>query len=487
MEIQLMNTTACLKLLASTALSVLLMGGSAKAQALTEDQLASVTETVAASADALAELKAFESQLDLPDGLTQAQSDALIGELWEAYRDGMLVGGGGLAEGLGELTPTLTELIEQAERGRINIEARAMPLGEFVMPFTLIRRESQGVPEEGRPFFICTHGGGGNGSVEGPHAWGVNTREWQTQTQFAIQYYEPEGLYFVPRMADDRLGRWRHAHHQDQFEMAIRHAILFWGIDANRVYKLGISQGGFGTAILAPFMPDLFAAANPMAAGVGLGNPVENLRNLPFRTEVGENDTMFNRVGHAITFHARLDELHEADPEGYNHVLNKQPGRGHGIDYRPGVRWIAQFSRNPYPETVIWTSKLEDGRRRPSMYWIELGGDNLQGTISITATLDRETNSVALTAFQLATEAATGDPTQIGEDDTQATPLTGATVSVLLNDAMLDLDQPVTITCNGEEVFAGNVERDGDTLLETLVRRGDKNYAFPTRIVVEFE
>ncbi|MFI4862216.1 MAG: hypothetical protein ACIAXF_16250 [Phycisphaerales bacterium JB063] len=467
---------------------LLLVSTHAHAQALNEDQAQAVESAVAQTGGGLAELKRFEADLGLPTALSQQQTEALTDELWAAYKLGIVSAANASDQALGELPPTLAELVQQANNGRINIEARAMPLGEFVMPFTLIRREGSGVPEAGRPMFICTHGGGANGNANGPHAWNVNSREWQTQTQFAIQLYQPEGLYFVPRMADDRLGRWRHAHHQDQFELAIRHAILFWGVDPNRVYKLGISQGGFASAILGPFMPDLFAGINPMAAGVALGNPVENLRNLPCYTSVGENDTMFNRAGNAIAYHERLDQLHAQDPDGYaHHHLDLQPGRGHGIDYRPGAPWIAQFSRTPYPDTVVWTSKVQDGRRRTAVYWLELDGDDLRGTIALTATLDRDTNTVNLTAHQRSTETAQGDPTQVGEETAEQTPLAGATVSVLLNDWMLDLDQPVTVTCNGETVFSDPVQRDANTLLETLVRRGDKTYAFPVRIPVVLE
>lgn len=458
-----------------------------RANVLSEQQTQAVAAEVAKTGGELAALKAFEAKLDLPTGLSADQASALRDELWEAYKAGIIQAKSEQYTTLGELPPTMKELVNQSVNGRIGIQARVMPLREFTMPFALIRRETSGVPEAGRPLFICTHGGGGNGKVNGPHDWNVNTREWQTQTQFAIGLYQPEGLYFVPRMADDRKGRWRHAHHQDQFELAIRHGILFWGIDPNRVYKLGISQGGFASAILGVFMPDLFAGINPMAGGVGLGNPPENLRNLPCFTSVGEKDSMFKRAEHAIAFHKRLDELHEQDPEGYTHHLDLQRGRGHGIDYREGAPWIAKYTRNPYPKTIVWTSKEQNGRRRDSMYWVELSGENLQGTIAIKATVDREGNSVTLTAHQLSRKNAQGDPTQIDEEQAEATPLTGATVSILLNDALLDLDRPVSVTCNGKAVFSGKVERDGDNLLETLVRRGDWNYAFPSRIPVVLE
>lgn len=454
------------------------------AQALTDAQHDAIAAEVAQTGGELAALKRFDTDLELPTKQAKEQIALIRDEIWSAYKQGIISAESKQYKTLGELPPSLAELAQKAENGRIGIQARMMPLREFEMPFVLIRRETAEVPEAGRPMFICTHGGGGKGDATGPHAWNVNSREWQTQTQFAIRLYKPEGLYFVPRMADDRMGRWRHAHHQDQFELAIRHGILFWDLDPNRVYKLGISQGGFASAILGAFMPDLFAGINPMAGGIGLGNPVENLRNLPCYTSVGEKDTMFKRAPHAIAWHERLDELHEQDPGGYTHHLDLQPGRGHGIDYRPGAPWIAKHTRNPHPDVVIWTSKVQDGRRRDAMYWLELQGDDLQGTIALTARIDRKANRVDVTAHQLALEDAKGDPTQIQAQEAEPTPLKNATVNVLLNDELLDLDRPVVVACNGKEFFSGNVQRDANTLLETLVRRGDPNYAFPVRIPI---
>ncbi|MEM9348233.1 MAG: hypothetical protein AAGB26_16620 [Planctomycetota bacterium] len=480
----LQKTTCC------SLLIVTLMCGCASVGAQQEDPAVlaeRATTAIAETGGELAKLKAFDAEVGLPSGLTKEQADQLGTELWDIYKAGITMAASKQSETLGELPPSMAELIEQAGNGRVQIAARMMPLREFEMPFVLIRKEPSGVPDAGRPMFICTHGGGQRANAAGPHAWASNTREWQTQTRFALRLYEPEGLYFVPRMADDRKGRWRHAHHHDQFELAIRHGILFWGVDPNRVYKLGISQGGFGSAILGMFMPDLFAGINPMAGGVGLGNPPENLRNVATFHSVGEKDTRFNRAGNAIATHERLEELRKKDPGGYVNQLDVQPGRGHGIDYRPGAPWIAKHNRDPYPDVVVWTSKEVDGRRRDSMYWLGLEGDDLKGTIALTGRIDLEANRVDVTAYQLALAKAQGDPTQIGEQASEPKPLKGAIVNVMLNDKLLDLDQPVTITCNGKVVFQDKVRRDGDTLLQTLVRRGDPNYVFPVRIPIVME
>lgn len=452
--------------------------GGVNAAALSQKQQAAVRDWIKDSS------RGDVVSLKLPAQLSKAKAALAHKQIWRAYQQTMSAQGPGV---LGDLPPTVSHLREHVKDGKPSMKSRILQVGEHVMPFTLVRREKPPPPKDGRPLFICMHGGGQNGKAKGPHAWNVNTREWRVQTQLALRLYEPQGLYFVPRMADDRLGRWWHWHNQDAFEQVIRHGVLFWNVDPNRVYLLGISEGGYGSDILAPFMPDLFAGANPIAAGVGLGNPLENLRNLPFRTEVGEKDTMFDRVGLARGFHERLDQLHAQDAEGYNHVLNVQPGRGHGVDYKPGVAWIAQFQRNPYPDKIVWTNQPLDHRRRSRMYWVELIGDSFKGAIRLTAELDKPANAVKLTAHQLIEQADQGHPTHTAEQQENAQPLTGATLNVLLNDQMLNLDRPVRILCNGREVFAGKVQRDAGVLLETLMQRGEPFGAFPVRIPIVLE
>jgi len=425
-------------------------------------------------------------RMNLPNQLSHAQAETLAKQVWSFYREGAEARS--LLEEFGDLPPTMQELVERSENRRINIEPRTVQVDEHVMPFTIIRRETRPVPESGRALFICMHGGGAHGPAQGPHAWPVNTREWQTQTQLAITRYPAEGLFFVPRMADDRLGRWWHRHNQVAFEKLIHHAIIHWGVDPNRIYILGISEGGYGTHILAPFMPDRFAGANAMAAGVGLGNPPENLRNLPLRTDVGENDTMFERAPLAIAYHQRLDELKKDDANGYTHSINVQPGRGHGIDYRPGVAWIAQHTRNAYPEKIVWISRPLHNQRREHYYWIGLQGDNLDGNIRIVAEVDANENTVHVTAEQLHYEGGGGYETHATRGTlADTTPLKNATLRIMLNDRMLDLDKPVKIICNDKVVHEGLVHRNAKDLVETLLERGDPTYMFPVVVTCELK
>jgi len=371
------------------------------------------------------------------------------------------------AKALGPLPPTLDALKRRAGGDRAGLSPAMLHLGEFRMPFVAIRKESKPVPKSGRALFICLHGGGGNGQAEGPHAWPVNTREWQSQLALAAEVYHGEGVFFVPRMADDRIGRWWKAHVQDALDQVVEHGIREWGVDPNRVFLMGISEGCYGTQILSPFLADRLAAGNAMAGGVSEDVPLENLRHVAFRTDVGENDTTFNRVGLARRYHARLDEL--AEQGGYVNELNVQAGRGHGIDYEPGSRWMIGHRREPRPERVTWTSKRLDGRRRAAFYWLGLDGPEFDGALELDARLERAANRVVVDAGM---KGGGGWPE-------------GQVLRVFLDDSMLDLAKPVEVVVHGRTVSKAHPQRSLETLARTLAGRGDPELSFPVEIRLE--
>ena len=275
-------------------------------------------------------------------------------------------------------------------------------------------------------------------------------------------------------MADDRLGRWWHQHNQQAFDQVIDHAIQHWGVDPNRVYLLGISEGGYGTDILGPFMPDRFAGASAMAAGVGLGNPIDNLRNIAFRTDVGERDNMFGRKKMAVAFHERLDKLHAADPEGYTHSINVQEGKGHGVDYRLGPGWIAKHERNPFPSKVVWVDKALAKQHRQQLYWIHRMSEGRKGIERIVATVDREKNQIDITAERLVIEGGGGYEThQATGKEIDTAPLLGDVMELYLSDELVDLNRPVTIIYNGQEQPAIEPTRSAAALLKSLATRPD--------------
>lgn len=393
--------------------------------------------------------------LSLPQELTAEEAAEMLQAIWKLYRDQTF------DEEVGVLPWSIDELEPDAVEGAVGMRVGKLSLvNDMEMRYFVLRKERPRRKPTSRALFICTHGSG------------PTPQEWLTQIQLATRLYQPEGIYFVPRMPEGSGKRWIRGHNQDAYERVIKHAIAHWDVDPNRVYFLGISQGGFATDKLLPFMPDRFAAGNAMASGV---NPEkhrpENLRNTAYRTDVGEKDTMFNRVGNAIKFHERLDELHASDPGGYVHSIAIQKGKGHGINYQPGVTWIAEHTRNPWPKELVWYSREFQDRRRDRHYWIQIKGEVTAENTIITALADREANTITLTANQV----DANDGNQAGRGGPE--PLSGVELRILLHDSLLDLDRKIKAVCNERIVFDGMVERSASVQLETLADYGDPSMA----------
>jgi predicted esterase len=402
----------------------------------------------------------------VPDqDLSADEVKALTPELWKACQEGAKALG--WDQTLPPLPPTLEEMKKNPPKEPLR--PSVLKIGDFTMPYVMLVKGEK--PAAGWPLFIALHGGGGNDKAAGPHAWDVNTREWQAQMSLFERVYEPAGIYFIPRMADDRKGRWYLDHNQSAFEEVIRDSLLFRDVDPNRVYLLGISEGGYGAIRFAGNRPDRFAATNGMAAAEPLDtSPPENMRNVGLRIDIGEKDTMFDRVGLARRMGEKLAELKKDDPDGYDFLVNVQADRGHGIDYAEGPKWIAERVRDPWPKRVVWTVRPFDKSVALQNYWLALPERPARMPLFLTAEI--KDNTIAITA-------------ETESDDKQSrVPATEGTLLVRLNDNLVDLDKPVTLTVNGKALPATKPPRRLATMARTLVERHDPNHLFPAEISV---
>ena len=373
-----------------------------------------------------------------------------------------------------------------AKGGQIKLQKGEYHIGEGLdMPYVVLRKGER--PENGWPLVIAMHGGGGTGDkLESPHAWPVNTREWQAQIKLSISQYPDDATYFVPRMVDDNQGRWWKEFNHSAFTAMIRHAILFWDVDPNRVYMLGISEGGYGTEALASRYPDRLAAANGMACGSGTSIHVENLRNLPFRTDTGENDTMFGRIPNAIAKHKLLEELREKDPGGYVNHLEIHKGRGHGIDYRPGPEWMVEHTRKPQPARVTYTLFQHDNVKNKGAYWLQATSDLDKKVIHLDGIIDKETNTVAIRA-----DATVGDEVvQAADwqkplaDSGETAPASRLNLRIWLHESLVDFSKPLKIIINGKEASNATPKPQLSTLCESLMEFGDPEFCYPASVDV---
>lgn len=354
------------------------------------------------------------------------------------------------------------------------------------MPYLVFSRGEK--PAGGWPLVIAMHGGGGTSDkLANPHAWPVNDGEFRAQASLAASRYPDAAIYFVPRMVDDNNGRWWRDFNIEGFEAMIRHALVNWEVNPDRVYMLGISEGGYGTEVLATRMTDRFAAVSAMACGSGSSIHVENLRNLFYRTEVGEMDTMFGRVTNARENHRRLEELRGKDDKGYVNFLNEQKGRGHGIDYSQGPAWMIKHTRKTHPERVVFTTYRADKKRNDSAYWLQITKDLGERDVYLDAKIDKATNAIDIKA-----EATKGDAKYQSPDSQKAladpgplVPATGLKLRIWLHESLIDLAKPLIVRINGNEVKHDAVNANLKAMVESLQRSGDPQRIYPAYLDLE--
>jgi predicted esterase len=295
-----------------------------------------------------------------------------------------------------------------------------------------------------RSLWISMHGGGGAPAR-------VNDQQWQNQ----IRLYQPEeGIYVAPRAPTDTWNLWHQDHIDPLFDRLIENMVALRGVSPDRIYLMGYSAGGDGVWQLAPRMADRFAAAAMMA-----GHPNESsllgLRNLPFGIFMGENDAAYERNTVAAEKSAELAALHKADPGGYTHLTRIYPGLGHWMDLKcaEALPWMAQYQRNPWPKKIVW---LQDDVVHHRFYWLRLPEGTAVVNRKITAHIEGRT-------IRLEGDVPPG-------------------TEILLSDALIDLDDAVTVSVNDTPAFTITPQRTLATIRAALGDRLDP-VATPTATI----
>lgn len=322
------------------------------------------------------------------------------------------------------------ERARELARGEITIADRTMPI--FYKTFG--ER-----PANGRSLFISMHGGG-----NAPPA--VNDQQWRNQQRL----YEPaEGVYVAPRAPTNTWNLWHEAHIDGLFDRLIEDMIVCEGVDPNRVYLMGYSAGGDGVYQLAPRMADRFAAASMMAGHPNETSPL-GLRNVPFALHVGALDAGYDRNNVARQWKEKLAALREADPQGYENDVELHAGKGHWMDREDAkaVPWMSQFTRNPWPRRIVWK---QDDVTHARFYWLAID--------------PKAAETAAVVRAEVSAEVSAQDITL----ETSDVP----SVFVRVDDALVDMDQPVTIRAGGAIRFEGVIPRTIAAMVQSLDERGD--------------
>lgn len=256
-------------------------------------------------------------------------------------------------------------------------------------------------------------------------------------------------------------------------------------IDPDRMYLSGHSMGGYGTWFLATRYPDRWAAISPQTGSTDLSlehptmqtggtgdqrrfqthllqswSPIhftENLLHVPAYIIHGALDARLP-VSHSRVMAARLHAL------GYEHFYDENPEGGHWWGTRPehqGTLCVDKPEITDYflkhnrralnPKLVVYKT---DGLRYRRAYWITI--DELDSANQMASILAEVVNPQSI-AIQL-------------ENITQFT--------LELNEHLVSVDQPLTVTVNARASFIGSLAFHGSpaTSRLTLRRQSDGSY-----------
>ena len=292
---------------------------------------------------------------------------------------------------------------------------------------------------------IGMHGGGVGSGEAGPMASGMSG---------GVSAHKWVGVF--PEVLEKTERGWTDSGTEEFVLELVDRAIRTFEVDWNRVYLSGHSMGGYGTWTLGAHHADRVAG---LAASAGAPTPilergsnrivdidwgvVPNLRNVRMvayqsiddpRVPPDVNQFAARRVAEAAEQWGGFEDFeywevdgqgHGAPPGGYDALFDK----------------IEDAERDPYPTKIVWQPVLAWKRQFYWLHWEEPA----VGAVLV-AELDREANEVRLTCDRA---------------------LTGC--SIYLDDELLDLDDPVRVTVDGEVVFEGAAPPPATA---TLVRSG---------------
>ena len=327
---------------------------------------------------------------------------------------------------------------------KAEMDARRIKVGNLEMPFYY--KIFGDKPKEGRSLYFSLHGGGGTTQQ-------VNDQQWNNQKGL---YRPAEGVYLVPRAPTNTWNLWHQGHIDGMFDRLIENLVVFEGVNPNRVYLMGYSAGGDGVYQLGPRMADRWAAASMMAGHPNDSSPL-SLRNTGFSIQVGGRDAAYNRNKVAAQWGERLKQLKAEDPGGYPHMVKIYPNKGHWMDLedRIAVPWMAKFTRNPVPASIVWH---QDDVAHSRFHWLSVAGESRKGRSQIRASYKDQQITLAISSVP--------------------------EVTFRLNDRMMDLDKQVTVIHDGKALFTGTVERSIQVIARTLAERGDPASLFSAEMTV---
>tara|TARA_Y100000588_G_scaffold73415_1_gene75954 strand:+ start:6196 stop:7497 length:1302 start_codon:yes stop_codon:yes gene_type:complete len=378
--------------------------------------------------------KALKEHFELPESsdetlrnlnrfndLLASNEQAVRALVWEAY-------------GMGRIRRQLKE----------DHEANRVVSGKYVSPYVF--RKVGKKPANGWPLFIAMHGGG-----NAPKA--LNDQQWKVMQRYYRDHAEKGGyLYLALRAPTDEWNGFYTGYVYPLIAKLIRQFLVFEEVDANKVFVMGYSHGGYGAFAIGPKMADRFAAIHSSAAAStdGESSP-KNLRNTTFTFMIGERDTAYGRLKRCVAFDKAIKELRGNRRDVYPVRMFLKKGFGHGgLPDRDQIADMYTAVRDPVPKTLVWEPTDTVVRR---FAWLEIPSPAKK---------------------QLVEASCDGNRIEMKLTNVEA-------LNLYLDERLVDFRKPVIVRVNGVEVVNRLLAPSISTLCRTLEERGDPELAFTVK------
>lgn len=335
--------------------------------------------------------------------------------------------------------------LPREEALKIPFKGGEVPEGEFIVQ--LPRKYTGRKPW---PMLVRFHGTGGSG---GPMA------QWWSSTPFCQDF-----ITVTPTIpTKERLG-WRRHGQFDFFQEIFRYMITHYNVDTDRVYFAGFSAGGAAAFYYAQCWPHWCAGFYARSRLWWLNDDMTDesislLRHVPGFFVVGLGDTDARIEG----FRAAEKYFKENEYKGLFHFE-----RGYGHEWIPdldreGFGYLLKQERVKYPKEFnglffYYNSLEEEEPFISTVYWIKAFKYDPWVT---SCRVKVDGNQIAVTTERTARTKGRLKKARL-----------------YLNDEIVNLDEPVRVALNGEEVFNGEVERSVEFLMDWFEEHRDPRRLF---------
>ena len=305
------------------------------------------------------------------------------------------------------------------------------------------------------PVFVALHGGG-----EQSGDWNSGTGMFFGPARAALG----NCILIAPSVLQQRYAEWgRNPAEEEYVKEVLKAAKRTWDIDTDRIYLGGHSMGGYGTWHIGGHQADVFAglvaASGGILTGQSLGEAwgwgvVGNLMHTPVTfihgTKDGPSPVWSDQQANRI-----LDDLEKRHPGCYVHRYVEIPDGDHQApvkDVKGGVEWAVRHRRNPAPRQLLWEPTRPFVKQ---FHWLRVEQPAMFQRLEARV----EGNTITITTRRLP-----------------------GGFSLLLNDAVVDLGMPVTVTVDGAQAFRGMVQPSITALLDSIADRLDDKLVATARI-----